>query len=467
MKNGVYNAVEQAIVDEVHNKISPATAANTTVNVPVATEDAIRNFTEWVDPWNPLYCDPAYAKASRYGSVIAPPHFLESVNSLTVWPPHPSKGFMDHDYAGDYFEYDRPIRVGDTFTVKRQANTLEDVSEQIGDGLRHFAFGNNNCDVFDGVGKRVGHSETLVGLTLRPEPNIPDLSRFPYEDHIYTESEWDYIRSVIQGEKIQGKTPLYWEDVKLGEELPQVTLGPTTVWDMVAFCAARHEIPYHPSRVFRELPGGVMEDQVTHNSYVPLCWHFDRERSILMGNVRPFNFGGAAANQLLRLATNWCGDNGQIRVLNWRHVTRTHHGDCTIGSGRVVRKYRRGAEFCVDIFAYLLNACRGHLSEVAVITVALPTRSSASELTSGFGEIDLRGDLRPGDRVRISGIPRGTFPTGYPLAGAEGVVQYRFQWQAADFHPFGGYTSLHITKHDKPLSMGDVLIVPTEILERL
>ena len=467
IKNGVYNPIEQAIVDEVHNKISPETAANTTVNVQEATYDAVRNFTEWVDPWNPLFCDSDYAKASRYGAVIAPPHFLESVNSLTIWPPHPAEGFMDHDYAGDYFEYDRPIRVGDRFSVKRQANTLEDVSEQVGDGLRHFAFGNNFCDVFDDAGARVGHSETLVGLTLRPEPSTPDLGRFPYTDHVYTPDEWEYINAVIAGERIRGGDTLYWEEVTLGEKLPMVTLGPTTVWDMVAFCAARHEIPYHPSRCFRALPGGVLQDPRTNNSYVPLCWHFDQSRAELMGNARPFNFGGAAANQMLRLATNWCGDAGQVRALNWRHVTRTHHGDCTIGSGRVVKKYRRGSEYCVDIFAYLHNVCRGHLSEVAVITVALPVKSSAETLAAQFGEISLEGGLKQGDCVRVVGAPEGTLPTGYPLAGAEGVVQYRFQWQAADFHPFDGYTSVRITKHDKPLTMGDTLILPTDILKKI
>ena len=466
MQNGIYDAVEQAIVDEVHNKISPEVAANTTVNVPKATEDAIRNFTEWVDPWNPLFSDPEYAKQSKYGTIIAPPHFLESVNSLTVWPPHPAKGFMDHDYAGDYFEYDRPIRVGDTFTVKREANILEDVSEQIGDGLRHFAFGNNFCDVFDAEGKRVGRSETLVGLTLRPEPNVPDLSKFPYEDHVYTEEEWDYINSVIDSEEIRGKETRYFEDVTLGEELSPVTIGPTTIWDMVAFCAARHEIPYHPSRFFRNIPGGVLVDERTNNSYVPLCWHFDPNRSILMGNARPFNFGGSAANQLLRLATNWCGDDGQVRALNWRHVTRTHHGDCTVGSGRVIKKYKRGDEYCVDIFAYLLNICRGNLSEVAVITVALPTKSETVPETQ-FGEIKLPENFAQGQRVRISSSPKGAFPSGYPLLGAEGVVEYRFQWQAASFHPFNGYTSVRITKHDQPLSMGDVLIFPTEVLETI
>ena len=175
MKNGVYNKVEQKMVDDTINIINPMVEANTTVNVPFASREAIKNFTEWADPWNPLFADEDYAKETAYGCRIAPPHFLESVNSLVIWPPHPEEGFLDHDYAGDYFEYDRPIKVGDEFTVKRKINTLEDITEQVGDGLRHFAFGNNLCSVFDKEGKRVGYSETLVGLTLRDAPNVPNL----------------------------------------------------------------------------------------------------------------------------------------------------------------------------------------------------------------------------------------------------------------------------------------------------
>ena len=202
------------------------------------------------------------------------------------------------------------------------------------------------------------------------------------------------------------------------------------------------------------------------NTFVPLCWHFSEERARLMGNARPFNFGGSAANQLLRLATNWMGDTGEVRALNWRHLTRTHHGDCTIGYGKVIRKYKRADEYCVDILAFLLNLCRGNLSEAAVITVALPVHSQEKELTGQFGEVPVCKTFSVGDKVRVAHLPEYCFPTGYPLEGSEGIVEYRFQWQAADFHPLEGYTSVRITKSDRPLTMGNVLILPTEILEK-
>ncbi|MCD8152937.1 MAG: MaoC family dehydratase N-terminal domain-containing protein [Clostridiales bacterium] len=468
MKNGNYNKVEQEFVDTIRNVVNKEVAKNSMVNISEATRDAILNYSEWADPWNPLYSDPEYAKNTSYGKLPAPPHFLEVVNSLTVWPPHPAEGFMDHDYAGDYMEYKKPILVGDTFTLTREENLLEEISEELDDENRHFAFTSNRSHVMNQTGEEIGFSEQLVSLTLREKPSEMDLDKFPFGDHVYTQEEWEYINQVIANEKIRGSETRYWEDVQLNEELPAVTIGPTTIWDMVAFFAARHEVPFHPSRFFRNLPNAdVIADERTNNTFVPFCWHFNNDRAKPLGFPRAFNFGGSAAAQLMRLATNWCGDDGRIKILNWRHVLRTPHGDCTVGYGKVIRKYEKDGEYLVDVLAFLLNQCRGNLSEVATITIALPARSGAKDLEKQFGEIDVAGDFRRGDKVKIARIPKYHFPTGYPLEGAEGVVEPKFSWQAADFHRFGGYTSIQITKCDQPLTLSDRVMVPTELLEKI
>ena len=41
-----------------------------------ATRDNIRHYAHGIGDDNPLWCDPAYARATRYGDVIAPPSFL-------------------------------------------------------------------------------------------------------------------------------------------------------------------------------------------------------------------------------------------------------------------------------------------------------------------------------------------------------------------------------------------------------
>ena len=41
-----------------------------------ATRDNIRHYAHGIGDDNPLWCDPAYARTTRYGDVIAPPSFL-------------------------------------------------------------------------------------------------------------------------------------------------------------------------------------------------------------------------------------------------------------------------------------------------------------------------------------------------------------------------------------------------------
>ncbi len=45
---------------------------------------------------------------------------------------------------------------------------------------------------------------------------------------------------------------LYWEDVKVGEELCHTTLGVMQLWDMVSWFAVKEEEPLWPTRLYRE-----------------------------------------------------------------------------------------------------------------------------------------------------------------------------------------------------------------------
>ena len=41
-----------------------------------ATRDNIRHYAHGIGDDNPLWCDPDYARGTRYGDVIAPPSFI-------------------------------------------------------------------------------------------------------------------------------------------------------------------------------------------------------------------------------------------------------------------------------------------------------------------------------------------------------------------------------------------------------
>jgi acyl dehydratase len=47
-----------------------------------ATRDNIRHYAHGIGDDNPLWCDPAYAAKTRYGSVVALPSFLFSTSRI-------------------------------------------------------------------------------------------------------------------------------------------------------------------------------------------------------------------------------------------------------------------------------------------------------------------------------------------------------------------------------------------------
>ncbi len=73
--------------------------------------------------------------------------------------------------------------------------------------------------------------------------------------------------------------------------------------------------------------------------------------------------------------------------------------------------------------------------------------------------------FNPGDKVRIKDREDRKFPTGYPLAGAEGTVMAAFYpWQLV-FLDIDGYVPVKIEKSDTPLGLGDSYLFRADDLE--
>ena len=73
--------------------------------------------------------------------------------------------------------------------------------------------------------------------------------------------------------------------------------------------------------------------------------------------------------------------------------------------------------------------------------------------------------FKAGDKVKIKDREDRKFPTGYPLAGAEGVVYEAFYpWQLV-YLEFGGYVPVKIEKCETPLGLGDSFLLREEDLE--
>ena len=105
---------------------------------------------------------------------------------------------------------------------------------------------------------------------------------------------------------------VYFEDVSVGDAIPQREYGPLTIVDTVRWA-------------------GLQEN-----------WqhlHFDRDNVRERNGLKTFIASGAYRQALLmRMLTDWIGPLGQLRKLSLRHLHPTFEGDMIRYSGKVVEK---------------------------------------------------------------------------------------------------------------------------------
>lgn len=91
----------------------------------------VRRFAEAVEDPNPLYADEGAAQRSRYGAIIAPPTFLRAAGSVIPYIPE-LESFERVLDAGSEWEYEEPVRVGDTITVELRVRNVTQRNLSIG-----------------------------------------------------------------------------------------------------------------------------------------------------------------------------------------------------------------------------------------------------------------------------------------------------------------------------------------------
>ena len=149
---------ESVITNEMRNAIG-------TESKPVTYDverGAVIKFAQAIGDSNPLFNDEEAARSTSYGSLIAPPTFLRSMQStpLTETITSPYSAGLD---GGSDWEYFEPVRVGDRITV---TNKISDVYERQGK-LGNMVFMINECTYVNQFGHTVARQKT-PGISYEP-----------------------------------------------------------------------------------------------------------------------------------------------------------------------------------------------------------------------------------------------------------------------------------------------------------
>ncbi len=335
----------------------------------VASQDAIRQFAWGIGDDNPLWHDLEYVSRSRYGHVIAPPFFPYAVAA-----PQGMEGLpgVHAFHCGVSWEWFRTIHVNDELTcVDIPTNLVEKQGKMGGRQLLQLGktiYRNQRGDIV-AINKR--ETMRIERQAAREKGKYSHVSKCRY-----TEEELKAIDDAYEAEEVRGKTPRFWEDVNVGDELTPVVKGPLAQTDMVEFMVGigggqgAHRIRWkymkkHPMWGVRDPETGALEPMADV--------HHESSTSDAIGVPVAYDLGIQRFSWAGHLITNWMGDDGFLKKLNARCKLFNVFGDTQFLKGTVIKKYQEGDEYLVDIEIRTGNQ-RGENTMPGHATVSLPSK---------------------------------------------------------------------------------------------
>ncbi len=334
------------------------------------------------DP-NPLWHDPEYGAATRWGGQIAPPTYPISAG-ITIGPEMTAelkalfRGLfrgVGKYYSGVRWEWYRPIYPGDSLFHE---HCTSDVQVKPG----RFSGRNQVTETyralyFDRVGTPVcARYESYVNAERsgsREAGKNKDIKR-----QTYTDEDIKEVDAVYAAEELRGATPRYWEDVEVGDQLVPVAKGPTTVLDVISSHIGMGWGGYGlgPLRYAWEkrthMPAFYVKDEYGVPDVVQRL-HWQQDWAEKLGLPAPYDYGQMRTAWLCHLVTNWMGDDAWLWKLQNYTVAFNFLGDFHKMTGEIVAKRREGVHCVVDLKIEGTNQ-RGMVTCPGTATIILPSR---------------------------------------------------------------------------------------------
>lgn len=329
---------------------------------------------------NPLYVDPEYAAASPWGAQQCPPAVLswtEKVNGAT-------DGFPGcHTiWRGCELTWERPILVGDQLdSITRLLDVrLVDSSFSSAAAIQEY-----ETEVRTAAGEPIGTYTTSWHRFSRNEAK--NASRHgETEPTFWSDEQLSEIAVEYRAQNTQrrGAEPRYWEDVTVGEKLPHIVKGPTTLTGKVAFESINfpggwvlgHELALE---LFEEHPNLAIRNE-ENALEPPVAIHWTNERcQRYLGMPKAYEAGYERLHWLGQLVMGWMGDHGMMRRLSVQYRNFHWQGDVIRLYATVTGKRIEAGQHLVD----LEIETRTHRDEVTTtggVTVELPSSATKAAI---------------------------------------------------------------------------------------
>lgn len=451
-----YLAENKAIEDRGPIDVKALISGNLPENTPgvlpplLVKEDMVRYVNAKYDPDNKLLNDKAYAKLAGYQDILAYPTFAANDDLfMKPFPGNARDGMLVSDLNHSITFY-KPIYPGDKlFYVVNRRKVLDNTPET-GSGFRSMVIQsegsiyNHNGEKVNDVIFRVTENVTLFVEGYEPppipQPGPPPGWIAPAWDsrpaHQYTDSDWDKIKKWWRNERRQGDTPLYYEDVQIGD-MPTLTVdgpimessNPTQPFGTGTGGSKTLRKEILDPDIFKTLIKDKHGIYLTpeRSGYVPEVPKFERRggpggppppppgteeqtedlhKAVADRRIILVNFLGR--DLAIRHIHNWIGDQGWLHQIRWGIMEPTSlidmgynlpsspwsntfldkvpamkdkhmnaHGlsrDLAIVKSYVYDKHQEKGEYFVEL-AWWIETIDGYLFEAGGATIKLPSRS--------------------------------------------------------------------------------------------
>lgn len=328
------------------------------IREPIANND-IRRWVHAMHYPNLLHYDPAFAAASRWGKLVAPQSFaIATDDGHGAAPACVGKIENSHLlFGGDewWFE-DRPVFAGDMIFNERIPFDYA-VKETKFAGPTCFQRGDNNY--------RNQHGEMIAkqrstSIRYLAEAGGEAVNSEELEDPVWTPDEIEALEERklgwIRMLHALGHKQRWWDDVQLGEQLPERVFGPhsiasfTTEWraylvntwgtmnlrkqDLLAMGFTPEMAGYENDPDMQ-----LINPELTDGAYLgPSRGHLFPHWARKIGMPRAYGYGASMGSWVTDYLAGWAGEHGRVvhSVANYRGPALA--GDATVQAGEVIDK---------------------------------------------------------------------------------------------------------------------------------
>lgn len=334
-----------------------------------ASSEVLLRYSKALGCRNPLFSDLSYGSLNTaWASLLGHPTVIFTFDHTLVAPKLPG---IHSIYAGVDIEWHRQIRAGDRLDASAM---LTAVDECEGEFCGPMVLQESEVRYTNQSGELVAVARPQVlrtpRMTAKRNGKYSDITRYRYSG-----DEFDAIISAYESEGVQGSIPLYYEDLAVGDRLPQIVKGPLTTEDMNFFVGEINETLFYKDFVdhFRRHPADVYWHTDTH---MPDSW----DTSFLIDKVaHEFGFPAAHDTGLQRVAwlecliTNWMGDLAVLRSLQVRLTRPFIHADTAWLRGEVTGLTLEDGRPIANLTVHCENQ-RGEVTATGAARVELPSK---------------------------------------------------------------------------------------------